>query len=720
MADTLQETVEDPNKAIALDFKSRIESANTNKKRFFAEWKRNVELRIGKIATHYTGGVRVEDDLQSEINPDWSLTKTKTANLYSQVPEVRGTHENAKYAAAVYPFIKALNYELGDKRAKVGVCMEEVLNDVVNASGIGAVFVGYAARFETVDIPAADPTLGPAPQQADPAAPPQASPAPAPVPPVPGPPGPPAPPAPGAAPAMPPVDPTQMAAPLPAPPMVPTQRVASDMFFATRISPMDILTPSDFIGSDFDNGDFVGMSGSKSWAEAKNEWKLNDNIKEKVLSAGGDTRPVEQDLRTEPERAGLSMLRRVKFDEIYYWRYRVDPEEKSFKAIWKIVYLQGVDEPVIHEPWKGQQYDPQTRKYVGASKFPIRILTLTYITDNPIPPSDSAAGRPQVNDMRRSRSQMFKNRERSLPLRWFDVNRIDPILHAILEKGHFQGMIPTNGDGSRSIGEIARASYPSENQEFDNNAKTDLMESWQIGPNQSATTQPGRKTSAEVTITQQNFSTRMGQERGRTSTFFLGICEVMAGWMILYSDFPTLSDEEHSAMTQAWDQKHILHDLVLKIKPDSTILLDTDSQIERYNKFLNMTVQSGYVNPKPIIAKMAELSGIDPAEVVIDPPEKQEKPNLSWRFTGKDDIINPLVLAMLVKLGEAPTAEHMEAAKKILQSMQTAPAPPQPQGPPGAPPGGPEGAPPTGGAPNGPAHPGWELASKIASRSRDI
>lgn len=698
---------EAPDKAIVKDFKGRIESAKLNKKRFFAEWKRNVELRIGKVATHFTGGVRVEDDLQSEINPDWSLTKTKTANLYSQVPEVRGTHENAKYAPAIYPFTKALNYEIGDKRAKVGVCMEEALNDVVNASGIAAVIVGYAARFETVMLPAEDPTLGAAPQAGSP-----------PSPPVPG-----APPIPGATPPTPPANstqiapnPTQTALPVPPSPMVPTQRVVSDKFFATRISPMDLLVPSDFIGSDFDDGDFVGYSGSTSWSEAKNEWKLTDDQKDAVLSAGGDMRPLDQDLRTEPEKAGLAILQKVKFDELYYWRYRVDPEEKSFCAIWKLVFVHGLDEPVVHEPWKGQKYDEQTRKFVGASKFPIRVLTLTYITDNPIPPSDSAAGRPQVNDMRRSRSQMFKNRERSLPLRWFDVNRIDPLIQAVLEKGHFQGMIPTNGDGSRSIGEIARASYPSENLEFDQNAKTDLMESWQVGPNQGGMTQPGRKTSAEVTITQQNFSTRMGQERARVSTFFLGICEVLAGWMVLYSDFPTLTDEERNAMMQAWDNKHILHDLVLKIKPDSTILLDTDSQLERYNKFLNMTVQSGYVNAKPIISKMAELSGLNPAEVVIDPPEKQEKPNLSWRFTGKDDLINPLVLAMLVKLGEAPSPEHLEAAKKILQATVTPPAPEQPA--PG--PGGPGTSPDNPQAPNGPAHPGWELAPKVASRSRDI
>src|SRR5690349_14688816 len=62
-------------------FKARVESSKRHKRQFYAAWKRNVELRIGKIASQYTGGVGVEDEIQSEINPDWSLTKTKTANL---------------------------------------------------------------------------------------------------------------------------------------------------------------------------------------------------------------------------------------------------------------------------------------------------------------------------------------------------------------------------------------------------------------------------------------------------------------------------------------------------------------------------------------------------------------------------------------------------------------------------------------------------------------
>ena len=688
------------NAEIAKDLKSHAEACRRVRKSLLHDWKRNVDLRIGK-AVPFSGGGATEDEVQSEINPDWALTKTKTANLYSQVPAVQLTHENKQYAAAVGPFSKALNYELGEKRANIGVPMEEVLNDVVNAAGVGAIVVGYAVRSETVDMPVEEifqSTAGPIPTKD--------------------------------------IPPEQLKQLVQAGllHMQPIENTLDSKIFGHRISPADLLWPSEFIGSNFDDGDWIGYDHRCSWAEAKNEFKLKDEDKDRITS--GTEISSQSDLRSEPETTGTSDAKKVKYSTMYYWRYKVDPDEKSFKAIWKLVYVEGMEKPVIHEAWKGQKYDEQTRTYIGSHKFPVRVLTLTYITDNPIPPSDSAAGRPQVNDMRRSRSQMFMQRERSMPIRWADSNRIDTEILANLQRGVFQGFIPTNGDGSRSIGEVARASYPSEDLTFDQQTKTDLMESWQIGPNQLGTTQAGRRTAGEANITQQNFATRIGQERGRVASFFLGVVEIIAGYMALYSDFPSLSEEERQAMQQAWNSKQILHDLVFKIRPDSAIMLDTQSRIDRIQNFINISAKSGYVNVEPLIREMAELSGIDPTDVLIKPePPKPELPNISYRFSSKDDLINPLVMALLVKSGQAPSQDELEAAKKILEAGAVPPAPPPmpaPEGggnPPLGQPAGPEGAPgalpPAPGAPPGPVPgqdmaPDWSLANKVAKRSRDI
>jgi len=682
------------NKEIADKLNTRAKNSIEHKKSFLNDWKRNVDIRLGQPVPLYTEGLDIDADLQSSINPDWSLTKTKTANLFSQVPTIRGTHVSDTFAPAIAPFLKQLNYELGPKRANTAVAMNECLNDVVNASGIAAAIVTYQARFDTVQLPLNDPML-PAPA---------AAPSQVPTTPLPG--------DPNAALAA-----DGSAVPGPANPMADVARPLSDMFCIDRISPKDLLWPSEFTGSDFNNADYMGRRGTCTKAVAQVDFKLNrDQLAQVVESAVSDGSP---DLRSRQEnKLPKEDLDQVSFSEIFYWRYRMDPNEKNFKAIWRLVFVDGLTDPVIHEPYKGQRYSPMTRKYVGVCKLPIQVMTLTYITDNPVPPSDSQAGRPQVNDMRRSRSQMFQNRQRSIPIRWFDVNRIDQDLQGNLMRGIVQGMLPTNGPGDRAIGEVARASYPSENLEFDQAVKMDLMESWQVGPNQLGTTQPGRHTAGEADIVQQNFSTRIGQERGFVAQFFVNLAEILAGLLVLYSDFSVLTPQEKSDMMQAWDQKAILHDLVLNIVPDSTVLLDADQQIAKLMKVLNMTVQSGFVNPEPIIAQILELSGLDPKAIMTKPQPKSPEMKLSMTFAGKEDMTNPLVIAMLMKMGEFPDPQTIEQAKQVLDNLPNPgmPAPPgMPPGPP--PPGGP------GPVPNGqqpPAHPNWHMAPKVATRSREM
>lgn len=659
-------------------YKSQIALSKSHRRSFHSEWKTNVDLRLGRVGTAFTGGYATPDgdDIQTEINPDWSLTKVKTANLYSQTPEVQLTHEDEQYKGALAPFRKALNYELGDKRANIGVPMEEVLNDVVNAAGVGGMLVGYVARFVDKAMPAEDLSYLPPDQQ-------------------------------------------QMLIDQQLVAMVNVPQVASYKFFGQRISPTDLLWPASFVGSNFDDADWIGRSGRMGWADAKNELRLTDEQKEAVVN--GDDQSSMDSLRAQPERGALMGFESVRFDEIFYWRARVDPEEKNLKAIWRMVFVHGItDGPVIDEPWIGQKPldGGMPGQFVGATKFPIQILTLTYITDNPVPPSDSFAGRPQVNDLRRSRRQMFMNRDRSRPIRWFDVNRVDRTIQDNLMRGDWQGFIPTNGDGSRSIGEIARASYPQEDFAFDRQTQADLDKTWMIGPNQSGTLSSGEKTKAEVETTQASFATRIGQERTRVQNFFLNVVEVLGALMALYSDFPNLTDQERQQLESSWNTKQILGDLVFKVRPDSTIMLDASQRVDRLTKFLNITAQSGVVDIRPIIEQIAELSGLDPATIMKQPETpKPADPSISFRFSGKEDLFNPMVIAVLNKdPNTAITAEDIAAAKTLLMNAAdpTIPAPQPPQGGPG----GPQQPPTTPGEPNHPDT--YAMAPKIASRSQDM
>lgn len=670
------------NAKIAKAIDDQIKTNDRQKQDLNPTWRRNVELRMGRIGTRTSSGSIIGDDdeeLQSEINPDWFLTKTKIANLYSQVPEVQATHENKQYAAAIPPFTKQLNYELSEKRSNVGVAMRECLADIVNASGIGFAFVDYVARFEDKEVPAVDVST---------------------------------------------IDPKLVEAAI-AQKLIPTttvSQVVSDKFPVTRIAPMDGIWPSAFAGSDFDDADFVGFKGRLSGADAQNAFDLDEDQVAQALAAVSTSKDDNLKVNEDAKSDSIA-VKKVQYNRVFYWRHRVDPHETSLTAIWEIVWVKGITEPVKHQLWAGQKRDEKTGKYVGACRYPVRIGQITYVSDNPIVPSDTEAGRPQVADMRRSRSQMFLNRKRSTPLRWGNVNMIGPEMQAQINDGTYQGFIWTNGTGERAVGEIARASYPSEDLSFDQAAKSDLLESWGLNPSALGQLVPGRKGQAEVQGAQAGSATVLGADRACIQSFFLGIVEVLAGLMALYSEFPILTPQEKQVMEQAWDRQSILTDLVFKIRPDSMIVLDPQQRVQRLSQFLNLTVKSGYVNPKPLIIEMAELSGVDPSEVVVDPqPPKPKEPQLSYRFSGKDDMSNPLVVALMLKQKQITMAD-VEQAKQFLLEVQKPPeAPMAPAG--GAP--GADGQPPPS-EPGAPLHPddaashqSWSLGDRVMKRSRDI
>jgi hypothetical protein len=440
-----------------------------------------------------------------------------------------------------------------------------------------------------------------------------------------------------------------------------------------------------------------------TWAEAKNTFGLNDEDREKVVT--GDSRTYLDTLTQDPnDRNAETDI--VSFDELFYWRHLFHPDEKHFDAIQRVVYVTGLDQAVVNEPWKGQQFDEDYSGYVGACRFPIRVLTLTYISDEPIPPSDSAVARPQIDELIESRRQMKLQREHSLPIRWMDINRIDPAVQELLQRGDWQGFIPTIGAGTNAIGEVARASYPNEDFEFDRIAKQDIQEAWQVGPNQMGAMNSGERSASEAQIVQANFQTRIGYERARVVSFFTSIAEVLAGLLALYGDFSLPSIGQDGAQRlQSWDRTRINGQFVYDVRPDASVLLDANQRIARLTQFLNLTAKSGFVNVKPIVEELALLTGLDPASIVTDPaPRPPDQLNVSIR--NYEDVRDPIMLALLMKTGQAPSPQDVAAAQQLIASAGPAPIPvdgasPASAGPPVA---------------VGDAFPDWNSMSRVNTR----
>ncbi len=613
-------------------WRGRIGASRNRRDQRIGDWQENVNARKGSLGRLTDGASpRMMAATAVSVNQDWPLTKAKIAQLYSQTPEVRLTARFPEFQQAIPIFGRELNDTISD--VSVGTTMEEVLSDVVNASGIGGVLVSCDVKTVPKAVPIQDPSLLP---------------------------------------------PAQMLAVLKGAPL-PTTTVDQPVdirYLAQRISPADLLIPDDFTGSNYNQARWLGEEGRMTWAQAQTLLGLTDEVKEKVL--GKDKRSGSANNSLNTDTTAFRDTDVVHYQQLFYWRHFYHAEETNFKALQRLVFVEGLDEPKVNEPYKAQQRGEDGR-LVGVTLNPIQILTLTYVSDDALPPSDSSISRFQVDELTQSRDAMVQQRKHSLPIRWGDTNRISTNARAKLDKGNYQDFIWTNGPGERAIGEVARASFPQEKFEFDRIIKNDITEIWQVGTNQAGAFSTGERSASEAKIVQANFQTRVGQERDKVTRFFLGIAEVLAGHLALYGTFDV--PDELGIQRQA-----LATGFTYSVRADSTVRKDAEQRIEQLKEFFNLTAQTGYINPKPIIEEWAELSGLDPSKVVVDPQPKPPEP-VKVSVSKAEDLMNPIFLAMLMRTHQGPLPEDLTAAVKMLMTVEGAMppaigAPPPPGGPP--------------------------------------
>lgn len=620
-------------------WRSRIEACETIRKKLEEDWKINVNFRAGEPFDEAP-----ETDTVF-VPTDAALTRQKIASLFSVVPAVSLSPNQPKYNPAAPVFAKRLNHCLNHE-VKAHVAMEEGLGDAINASGFCAVKCGYQATFEEVQIPKVDLSM---------------------------------------------LTPEQKQAAIASGrvPMEKVQRPVYEGFYTNRISPAAFLWPAEFKGSDFEQASFLGWTGELSWPDAKREFKLKDEDKDRVTGEGN---AEENTLNEDSDaREMISPDRTVRFHELFYRCSTFDANEKDPRKLKRLVIVDGLDEPAVLEDFQWQRYVPETRQWIGVQGFPIKVLTLTYISDRAIPPSDSKTGRPQVREQMRSRSQMILQRDRSMPLRGYDSNRLDPSVADLIRKGEYQDMIPFNGSPTSAISEISRASYPAEDWSFDRVAKEDLQTAWSMGDNQAGRFATGERSAAEARIVQTASQTLVGFQRAKVSRFFISIAEAVAGLIVLFGldsqeELLTLGEKADARLSVA-DLQLLPVNSVFTVKQDATVLLDTQSRQAGLERLLNLAGKSGFLNIESVVGELVNLAGMDPATAMQKPNSPApESSNVSLRFSGSEDLNNPIVIAMLMKEGKAPGAEEIKAAKILLaDALGLGPAPevtsiPAPQG----------------------------------------
>lgn len=599
-------------KKLNKQFKAAITTCKNYRRKLVKEWQVNVDYRRGKPFQTQT------DDDRVVVNLDWSFTKMKQASLFSQVPPIRVSHPPQTVSPEMMPWLHNYEQQINDRLIAAGVetAMDEALPDCINAAGFAVIIVSHEALLFDKEVPAIDLASLPPEIQAQ----------------------------------------IMQTGKLPNGMPVPMDTVptpSDSRYLVCRVSPADFLWPISFTGSDFDNAPWIGRSGKVTWAEAKRLWKLDE--KKKSTYVGNDTQQQQDRIVDDSERNYEETAEDlVSFDEIFYKEVKYSSDVKSYNAIHQLVFVNGQEVPVTDESWKGQETDEEGG-LIGALKYPLRVLTLSYLTDEAIPPSDSAVARPQVNEIIKSRTQMIMQREYSLPMRTVDVNRIDPSTLYNLMKGKWQLMIPVQGNGQNVITEVSKSAFPQENFNFDVIANRDLDRIWNT--NQPVSGEQV-ETKGEAAAIQANVTTRMARERAKVGKFFCGIAEVLGGLICIYEDPATIGQGFMPVVCKT---------LSYSILADSTVLLDSMQRLQRIESFVNMYAKSGWVNLEPVLKEAATLSGFDPA-VVVRPPQPKEpsEPNISLRLTGVEDLRDPMAMGLLIKTGQAPTPQQIEQGKLLI------------------------------------------------------
>lgn len=660
-------TVADPvNKGPNKLLKSQVAACRAYKKKLIKGWDTNISYRKGSPFT------TVSDEDRIAVNLDWSYTKMKQSSLFSQVPAVRINHPPQTASKEVGAWLHNFEQRINDNLIQGGIetALDECLPDCINASGFGVVIASHDTITRMVDVPVQDLKPFPPPQQEQ----------------------------------------IKSSGFMPdGTPLQWTQApdVLDQRYLVSRISPSDFLWPLSFVGSDFDNSPWIGHRGKVLWAEAVRNWKLDETQKAKYV---GGQKSTDETLNDDTEKE-IGSEEFVTFDELFYKEHKFNPGATSFDAIHHLVFIEGQEEPVVDESWKGQRPDAKARNVLGSTIYPIRVLTLTYITDEAIPPSDSAVARPQVNELSKARTQEMLQRQHNIPILGFDVNRLDPAIQIALMRGTWLGMVPIQGNPEGVITQISRSSFPPENLTFDVKIKADLSMLWQTGQEPLGN---DIETKGEATVVQTNFQTRIGRERAKVGAFFCSIAQVIGGLVSLYEDPASFGQGFSPAISRT---------LAYSILADSTVLLNSQQRIKQIDECFNLYAKTGWLDMESILKERVTLTGLDAAVCVRPPqPSPPELPNMSVRFSGAEDVMNPLMLAFLIKTGQAPDAKLIDQAKKLIAEAVEAPTPEVPQL-------GPDGKllPPTGIGPMpqiappkpGDAHPDLSAASKVNQRIVD-
>lgn len=526
------------------------------------------------------------------VPDDYANVEQKKAQLFFQSPEVqlRPTMPGLEQPALLFQAV--LNEQLGPDGADAKSMVGEVLFDLLCPAGFGATEIGYEGTSKPVQVPAMSPEAA-----------------------------------------------ALAGMPIEAVPMVDTEQTIHQRYFWERFSPGQLLFPSDFIGSNFDRASWIGRRFRMDAPLARQMFNLQPE-------QGTESRVNDDELLLSDPVEGSSersQTPKLTITKLWYQGRLFDPAVLNPELIRELVFVDGVDDPVVHRDSTYQRFDAYGRLETGMRGFPIHVLTTRYVSDQALPPSDCDISRVLVDEKSTFRSQMIQQRDRSLPQRWMNTQRAG---QEFLDKvkgdprAAFQAVIPIDGTGAEVIGEISTARYPRENYTANDYCDRDIGKAWAMGSNQQGTETDTSRTATELSIIQGNTNVRLDYERGKVLEWYVKGAEKFAALIQLFADetqYVSVLGSKAKGL-QPWDKTKIAGRYVFSAKPDSAIRVDAAQERRAALDLYRVTANDPNVRRVELLKGIVQKYGLDPSTVVVEqlPESKPEPPKVSLSISGAD------------------------------------------------------------------------------------
>ena len=588
----------------------RKDAAEEQNKQYHREWETCTSAYEGKpLAGEWPDVVNV--------NKHFSTVRLKTAQLFFRTGDVQATAlkplaQSPNLAGLVQAI---LNSKLGIHEINAKLMTRKVLTHL-ELTGVGPSKIGYEAFTRTVQMPIAAPEVL----------------------------------------AL--MNPDQAA-------QVPTQPVeqpVAERWFWEDFSSKRLLVPSEFEGPDFDKAAWLGMKYYLDPVVARKKFGLPDDF---VGSGTGD-----DDLLAGEKSKVSKADGRVECTEIWYYAARFDPAEPNPEVIRVMTLVSGLDSPVVeHRLSPYQTIGPDGALTADSMRgFPIHPLAINYVPDRAYPPSDSAMMMPQVLELSKFRSQMMRQRDTSVPMRFYLKSITDPDTVEKLERGVWQGMIGL--DQPNEIGEIARAQYPRENFTAQQVIEKDLEQTLAIGSNQRGTANDTERTATELQLIQGNTDIRMDDERNAVIDWYVrGVTKL---WSLIQrfaggEDYVNVLGPDGAQQLVPWTKAQIQGRFGFALKTDSTVRPDSAQDQRRALDLYNFLAKDPQVNRSALLQTIYGAFDLDPGQLVAQPqPKPPDPPNISYRFSGDDlnpaNPAFPIVVSLMEQGGYKIPPEALQAA----------------------------------------------------------